>query len=181
MKITRWRCYLLEPQPLLVFIEQPAVFLALKRVPSPGDHFRWNGERWRVRDILLPDRDDFGRFNEIEAVSGPLQVFQECPGCGGFISCVSSCWVGLHREVQASAPRPILTTPKAKKPRPGTLDAPLRAIVDRKGNVEELECGHFVHFKFFKFVDKSATSRRCLECCQACEGVERTVKRPRIF
>lgn len=179
LTVTRWRCYLFEPQPLLVFSEQPAVYLRLKRLPEGGDHFRWGGERWRVRDVLPRQEDDFGPFHEVEAVAG-AQTFEECPECGGLIQCSELCFTGLHREtVQASAPRDTRSA-RPKKSRPPLLDAPLREIVDRKGNSEELECGHRVHFRFFKYVDKTATSRRCLECCTVCEDVVRTVKRPRI-
>lgn len=177
-KTTRWLCYLLEP-PLLVFVEQPDVLIRLTRVPQGGDHFRWDGVRWRVRDVSMPEVDALGTFVSVEAVSGPLPVFQECPGCGGLMQCSDFCIVGLHRDPVSSAPRPFSHRPK--KPRPPLLDAPLREIVARRGNVEELSCGHKVHFKFFKFVDKTATSRRCLECCNICEGVIRTVKRPQIF
>lgn len=179
MENTRWKVYISEP-PLLVLVEQPAVFIALKRLPEGGDHFRWNDIRWRVRDVGLSEQDDFGVFRLVEAVSAPLPVFHECPGCGGLIQCSDYCRVGLHRDatplptIQASAPRP-------RKSRSGMLDAPLRDIVDRRGNLEELECGHFVHYRYFKFVDKTATQRRCLECCTACgPEVVRTVKRPRI-
>ena len=160
------------------------MYIPLRRVPEGGDHFRWNGDRWRIRDVLLPSRDEFGPFREVEAVSSSFdaaQVFEECPGCEGIISCADTCFVGLHREaVQASAPR-LSPLGRPKKQRPLTLDAPLRFVTAREGNTETLKCGHVVHYRFFKFVDKTATMRRCLECCGVkCAGVVRTVKRPRI-
>lgn len=176
-----WKVYHFEPLPLLVLLEQPEVFLHLKRVPQGGDFFRWQDARWRVRDVHLPLEDNFGRFQIVEAVEhNPSETFLECPGCEGIVMCADYCLVGLHRDKELeTAPRPSVTS-RPRKPRPGTLSAPLKDIVSRRGNVEELSCGHTVHYRFFKFVDKTATSRRCLECCTVCEDVVRTVKRPRI-
>lgn len=163
-------------QPLLVLIAQPEVFLPLKRLPQGGDFFRWNEERWRVRDISMPSVDEYGPFREIEAAAhNPSETFLECAGCGGIVSCSDYCRVGLHREpVQASAPRP-------RKSRSAVLDAPLRKIVHRVGNVETLACGHEVNYQFFKWVDKTAQTRRCLACCEICGDAQRIIKRHRIF
>lgn len=180
MSVTHWKVYFFEPQPLLVFADQPAVSIPLKRLPQEGDFFRWNSERWRVVTVGWWREDDFGSFKRIEAVTARegTVLFQECSGCGSFVCCTDACTVGLHREaIQPSAPRPS----RPKKSRPGMLSAPLKDIVSRKGNTEELSCGHMVFYKHFKFVDRTALQRRCLECCTRCEGVERIVKRPRVL
>lgn len=179
MQTTFWQCYQ-TAQPTLVLRAQPEVCILLKRLPQAGDYFRWNELRWRVRDISLLEEDSFGVFRHIEAVTGQIVTFTECPGCQGIISCSDLCQVGLHREVPpVSAPNFLRTRPK--KPRPETLSAPLREIVARRGNIETLECSHLVHYRHFKFVDKTAMYRRCLECCFTCVVKTRTVKRPRIF
>jgi len=180
MQTTLWICFESE-HPTLVLRAQPEVCLVLKRFPQGGDFFKWNGERWRVRDVGLKEfhlSQPDAVFRRVEAVSGPLPTFEECSGCGGLISCTEFCRVGLHRDL------PNLSAPsffRKRKVRSPTLDAPLREIVSRRGNVEILDCGHQVHYRFFKYIDRSALYRRCLECCLECTVRERTVKRPRIL
>lgn len=176
MTTSNWLCYFFEPQPLLVLEAQPEVYIPLKRMPEEDDYFRWNNDRWRVTKMRWWREDAFGDYRALEAISTAEDVtFLTCSGCGGIVSCSDTCRVGLHREgMQASAPRP-------RKQRSNILDAPLRLITHRKGNVETLACGHSIHYRFFKYVDRTASYRRCLECCNVCGDVQRTVKRPRIL
>lgn len=162
---TLWRCYRRGDKPLLVLHKQPEVYIYLKRVPRKGEFFRWNDARWQVSEIEAGFTDEYGPFTGIEAKKFSRNEFSECPECGCVLTCSETCFTQFHSREDIRLPR---VQEAKKKPRPGTLDAPLRTVVVRKERSEMLECGHIVQYSAFKYIDVEATKRRCLECCPEC-------------
>jgi len=162
---TLWRCYRRGDKPLLVLHEQPEVYIYLKRMPRQGEFFRWNESRWKISEIEAGFSDEYGKFVGIEAKKYSRNEFSECPECGCVLTCSETCFTQFHSREDIRLPR---VQEAKKKPRPGTLDAPLRTVVARNKRSEMLECGHTVAYSSFKYIDTSATKRRCLECCPEC-------------